>query len=182
MEIILLRHGKPELELKGILKASEFKQIAAAYALSGIQDFPPKKLINHFNSFYIVCSDMQRSIQSAERLGFKEIHLSDEIFRESDIPHFLQSYIKLPMILWLILFRVMWLFGFKRNGESFIAAKKRAKIATQKLIAIAHENEKVILVGHGIMNRMIAKQLRAKNWSGPISPGKKYWKFAIYSR
>jgi len=40
----------------------------------------------------------------------------------------------------------------------------------------------VILVGHGLMNRLIAKQLRYKHWQGPASPGKKYWKYGVYIR
>lgn len=92
MEIILLRHGKPELELKGRLKASELKQLAVAYAQSGIQDFPPEPLKERFSSHYVVCSDLERSIHSAKRLGINQIHLSDALFIEANIPHFDQSF------------------------------------------------------------------------------------------
>lgn len=180
MEIVLIRHGKPAMELKGRLKANEFKQVANAYALSGIQDFPPKYLKNRFESRYVVCSDLERSVQSATRLGLKNIHLSDKLFSETAIPHFNKSYFKMPVLAWLILFRIMWLFGFNKNGESFSQAKSRAKQAAKRLIILAHENEKVILIGHGLMNRLIADYLRRNNWQGPASPGKKYWEFGIY--
>lgn len=181
MEITLLRHGKPSLELKGRLKANEFKQATKAYAKSGIQDYPPEKLKQRFNSLYVVCSDLERSIQSATRLGLNNIHLSDKLFAETDIPYFNQSYFKMPIIVWLVVFRIMWLFGFKRNGESFSQAKNRAKQAANRLIVLAQENEKVILVGHGLMNRLIANHLRQNNWQGPVTPGKKYWEFGIYT-
>lgn len=48
-------------------------------------------------------------------------------------------------------------------------------------MVLAQENEKVILVGHGLMNRLIAGNLRRNNWQGPTSPGKKYWEFGIYT-
>lgn len=180
MEIILLRHGKPKLELKGRIKASEFKQLVIEYAQSGIQDFPPEELNGCFDTSYVVSSDLERSIQSATRLGFDQIHLSHNLFSETEIPHFDQSFFKMPVMAWLIIFRIMWLFGFNKNGESFSQAKIRAEQATNKLIELAQKNEKVILIGHGLMNRLIARQLRFNNWAGPTSPGKKYWEFGIY--
>lgn len=181
MEIILLRHGKPDVELKGNLNAAEIKQLVSVYAQSGVQDSPPENLKDRFKAHYIVCSDLARSTQSAIKLGVNEIHLSDALFKETNVPHFDQGVIKIPVKAWLIVLRVMWLIGFKKNGESFVSAKHRAKEATNKLIALAQENEKVILVGHGLMNRLIAKQLRLKNWQGPSSPGKKHWEFGIYT-
>lgn len=180
MEIILLRHGKPEVELNGYIKASEFKELVVSYTQSGIQDHPPKNIKQNFKSHYVVCSNLERSIQSAHRLDLKQIDFTSDVFSESDIPHFNNSYIKLPVIAWLILLRVMWLTGFKKNGESFKQAKIRAKDAANKLIELAQENEKVILVGHGLFNRLIAQQLCLNNWAGPKSPGKKYWEFGLY--
>jgi len=180
MEIILLRHGKPKVELNGRIRPVDFKQLVTVYAESEIQDSPPLHLKEQFTSHYVVCSHLQRSIHSAKKLGCKEIHLSEPLFAETDIPFFDKMSIKLPVIAWLIIFRVMWLFGFNKNGESFSQAKIRAKEAAQKLIDLAEENEKVILVGHGVMNRLIATQLRINNWKGPGSPGRKYWEYGCY--
>lgn len=182
MEIILLRHGKPSIELNGKIRAVDFKQLVTAYAYAGIEDNPPQFLKEQFNSHYIVCSHLERSIHSARKLGCDDIHLSDKLFAETDIPFFERGYIKLPVIGWLILFRIMWLFGFNKNGESFSQAKIRAKEAAVKLIALAKENDKVILVGHGVMNRLIARQLKINNWTGPTSPGRRYWGYGIYKR
>ena len=180
MEIILLRHGKPSVEINGHVSACEFKQLVKEYTQSGIQDHPPIDLKDQFNSHYVVCSHLERSLQSAKHLGMPEVHLTDELFAETDIPHFDQFIFKLPILAWLISLRIMWLLGFSKNGESFKEAKNRAKLASNKLIALAQKNEKVILVGHGLMNRLIAKQLRLNNWQGPKSPGKNYWEYGLY--
>ena len=180
MEIILLRHGKPTLELKGNLNSREFEKLVVAYAQSGIKDSAPKQLKERFDSHYIICSDLERSIQSAKSIGVKEIHLIDPLFKESDIPYFEQHFFKLPVTVLLVLYRLMWLFGFSKNGESFVAAKNRAHAAASKLMALAEEHDKVLLIGHGLMNRIIAKRLRVYNWTGPTSPGKKYWEYGIY--
>lgn len=181
MEIILLRHGKPKVELKGFLNAGEIKQLTFEYAQSGIQDTPTEQLKNNFNHHYVVCSDLARSVESAEKLNLKNIHLSDALFRETDIPHFDKSFFKLPVMFWLILLRVMWLFGFSKNGESFSQAKNRSKLAAEKLIVLAKKNEKVIVIGHGLINRLIGKELDKKGWCASERVGKRYWEFYLYA-
>lgn len=181
MEIILLRHGKPDVELSGYLNAEEFKQLVEVYAKSGVQDLPEKKLKGYFNTYYVVCSDLSRSIESVKKLGLNKVHLSEALFRETNIPHFDKSFLKLHVTVWLIVLRIMWLFGFKKNGESFSEAKNRAKDAAIKLIDLAKENKKVILVGHGLMNRLIAKQLLFNQWQERGKSGKRYWGFVKYT-
>ncbi len=52
-----------------------------------------------------------------------------------------------------------WLFGYRSNSESFVEAKQRAELGADMLIELAHDNKDVLLVGHGIMNRLITKAL-----------------------
>ena len=182
MEIILLRHGEPELEFKGYIYAQKFKILVKKYIQTGIKDSPPKKLKNVFSSYYVVCSELKRSQQSAEKLEFIKINFSSNLFDETGIPHYDNSFIKLPVGFWLIYYRLIWLLGFNKNGESFSLAKKRATKAAEKLIILAHENDKIIVVGHGLMNRLIAKELRRKDWKGPSSPSKKYWQYGQYNK
>jgi broad specificity phosphatase PhoE len=181
MEIILLRHGKPYVELSGYVNAEEFKQLIHSYSQSGVKDLPAKKLKEHFNAHYVVCSDLSRSIESAKKLGLSKVHLSEALFRETEIPHFDKSSLKLSVTVWLVVLRAMWLFGFKKNGESFSKAKNRAKNAAIRLIDLAKENKKVILVGHGLMNRLIAKQLLANEWQERDRSGKRYWESVKYT-
>lgn len=182
MKIVLLRHGKPDVSLKGFLNAGEIKQLITAYLNSVIQDTPPQHLYENFNNYYVVCSDLPRSLHSADKIGFAQVDYKDSLFSEADLPHFDQSKISLPVTVWVILLRVMWLFGFNKNGESFKQAKSRAQTAATKLIVLAEEHDNIILVGHGLMNRLIAKQLSSLNWQGPTSPGKKYWQFGSYKK
>lgn len=181
MEIILLRHGKPKVDLSGYLSVCELKQLIKAYEKSSIQDSPSKQLINHFKSYFIVCSDLNRSLESAKKLGFKKIHLSDDLFRETDIPFFNKNFIKLPVSIWVILLRILWLFGFSKNGESFSQSKIRSKDAAEKLIELAQKNKKILVVGHGLMNRLIGRQLEKEGWQGTKKKGKGYWEQRRYT-
>lgn len=181
MEIVLLRHGKPRVDLKGYLSVKEIKQLVEDYAQSGIQDTPDNKLKNKFSDHFVICSNLARSMESAKELGLNNIHLSDVLFKEADLPHFDNNFLKLPVAAWVVLLRVLWLFGFKKNGESFLRAKERSKYAAEKLIALSQHNEKIIVVGHGLMNRLIGKQLQKKGWLEVERVGKRFWEFRRYS-
>lgn len=181
MEIILLRHGKPKVELSGYLSAKQLKQLISDYAQSSINDAPTEKLKTRFNNHYVVCSDLLRSIDSAKKLNLNNINISDALYRETYIPHFDRFFLKLPATLWLIILRILWLFGFSKNGESFSQAKARSKQAAENLIILARKNKKVIVVGHGLMNHLIGKELEKKDWQPSERIGKRYWEYRSYT-
>lgn len=181
MQITLLRHGKPEFELTGKVRANELGEIVRSYDMSGIIGTPPVEAINQIQAHdIVVCSDLPRSIQSAKALGVTEIHSANSIFREINIPYFSNSSIKLPVKTWLIILRGLWFLGFAKNGESQLAARMRAKQATQELIQIAQQYGSVLLVGHGFNNYFVARQLLSLNWTGPKKPASNYWDYSVY--
>ena len=181
MEIVLLRHGRTMVELSGYLSAKQLKQLVIDYAQSSISDAPTEKLKTRFNDHCVICSDLHRSIDSAKKLNLNNIHISGALYREIDIPHFNTFFLKLPATLWLILLRIMWLFGFSENGESFSQAKNRSKLAVEELIMLAQKNKMVIVVGHGLMNRLIGKELEKKGWLSLERVGKRYWEYRSYT-
>jgi broad specificity phosphatase PhoE len=183
MKIILLRHGKPSFELKGIVRGKDLRDIAKSYETSGIVGTPPKATLditqgNHF----IVCSHLTRSVESAKALGFKQAHAKESLFSETALPHFARGSIPLPISVWIVVLRLLWLLGFSKNGESLASARLRSKHATARLIALAEEHQSVLLVGHGFMNHFIAKELKKHAWLGPSKPDRRYWGYAIYER
>jgi len=183
MQIILLRHGKPEFELKGSARGKDLGGIAKSYDLSGVVGHPPKETIEAIKGEkYVVCSHLVRSVDSAKALGCFEVHVSDSLFSETAIPYFSSGSIHLPISVWIVVLRLMWIFGFSRNGESMINARKRAKQAATKLVELAEEHQNVLLVGHGFINLFIAKELRKIGWHGPAKPGRGYWGYGSYVR
>lgn len=183
MKIVLLRHGKPNRIDSGKIKAEEIGLWIESYNSSALDlEFRPTKeaveAAQHCD--YVVCSHLPRSIESANLLAVTEIHLIDEVFREAELPFSYIPWLKLMPMTWGLIFRVLWLCGLKTNSESVVYAKQRAAMGARKLIEIAQTNESVILIGHGFMNRFIAKELLAKGWRGPTNSGKKYWAFGVY--
>ena len=183
IRITLLRHGKPQFELAGFVCGKDLGRIAASYDLSGIAGVPPAETVTAVQGRHlVVCSHLLRSVESAKALGFDEIHVKDALFGETALPHFRGGTLALPVSAWIVLLRFLWLFGFSRNGESLADARKRAKHAAKRLIELAEEHRSVLLVGHGFINCLIARELRACGWLGPAKPNRKFWGLGIYER
>ena len=183
MRITLLRHGQPKVKLAGNVRASELGDLARSYDQSGILDTPPPDvLLSVRNSRCVVCSPLARSVESARALGFPDIQIMDPLYVETAIPHFTRGAIALPVRLWVPLLRLLWLFGFSRNGESLVKARKRAREAAIELTSLADEQGDILLVGHGFMNHFIAGELRKMGWTGPSRPGHGHWGYGVYER
>lgn len=156
--------------------------IVRSYDFSGIADSPlDETVLAVQDTQFIVCSHLPRSIESAKALGFSDIHLQDSLFSETSIPHFSRGSLSLPIGGWVVLLRVLWLFGFSKNGESFKQAKKRAGLAADKLIELAETHHDVLLVGHGFINHFIAKELKNPGWQVYLKPGKGYWQYGVFT-
>jgi len=77
---------------------------------------------------------------------------------------------------------MIWLYGISRNVESLGIAKQRAVQATDILVSSAKvSNGPVLLMGHAVMNRLIAKELISSGWKECRRQGGGYWNAGIYS-
>jgi len=182
MRIVLLRHGKPDIEF-GKMRVSELGRWIDSYNSSGIDrsHLPGSEAVGIANECNtVVCSDYLRSVESAELLGIKEVKQIDPAFREMGLPYGDWRTPKASAIVWASIFRVLWFLGYSSNSEHFSAAKKRAFYCAGKLQSIAQNRDSVLHVGHGLMNRYIAKELLLNGWQGPANPGNKYWGFGVY--
>lgn len=188
MRIILLRHGKPKIDLHSMLKnrcaSADLENLINSYDLAGLS--VDEKITDEVIEMATTCnivihSDLQRSIDSAKALGLHEVHhYSDALFREPTPPFAHWKYPKLTLLSWFILFRALWYLGYSNNGESISSARKRATQGAEKLKILAKKHDSVILVGHGFINRFIAKALLSSGWKGPKVPGNNYWEYGVY--
>jgi broad specificity phosphatase PhoE len=183
MRITILRHGQPAFEPRKKVRAKDLEEISRSYDLSGVADTPPSDTSAALkDSKLVVCSHLMRSIESANALGFSEVHIKDPLFRETGIPHFRPGYLSLPINAKIAFSRFLWLFGISENGESRSHAKNRAELAAARLVELAEEHQDVLLVGHDFFNQLIARELRNHGWSGPSKPGNGFWEYGIYER
>lgn len=185
MRIVLLRHGKPDLPPFGKLTASEMHGWIASYDAAGIVPGAAPmaraaEIAATCNA--IVASDLPRAVSSAKALSVSRLVTIDPVFRESGLPHAEWKGLRLPPKVWRALFRMLWFGGYASHAESIASSRLRAKDAADKLRKLAAEHESVLLVGHGMMNGFIARELLSSGWCGPRNPGSNHWQFGIFQK
>ena len=183
MKIILMRHGVPDVFTKKKMLPSEYTDWVNKYNRAGIikDDNPPAHAIKVAQGCdYVVCSHLARSTDSAIKLGVTEIHVSDKLFREFEIPQVNWSWPGLTASNWTVLLRLIWMCGYSANCESFKQAKERAAQCMDRLVVYAREHGKVLFVGHGSLLWYLEKLLQKNGWVNTSSAPRRHWQYATY--
>ncbi|MGJ8528437.1 histidine phosphatase family protein [Maritalea sp.] len=187
MKIILMRHGRPEIDLDALrfrwVTANEFGQVIRAYETGDLAEdsTPPNLAVNSANAVNAhFCSDLERAKTSCKRLGLDQNVSIDPMFSEAGMPFTEGRILRLPILMWSILFRLGWLFGFHANAMPFREIKLRAAQAVDLLIEAAEQHQDILLVGHGIFNRLIGSELDKRHWTLIAANGEGYWSQTVY--
>lgn len=183
LQIVLMRHGKPEIEKQRRLNAMDFGTWVEQYNAAGVDTGcrPPQAAVEKANDCaFAVCSNLPRSLESAKALGIGGVGISDPMFREMEMPSTAWRFPTLPVTAWSVIFRLAWAFGYSKNVESFKAAKERARRCAEHLVGLASVHGTVLFVGHGSLNWFIAKHLKSMGWSCAEKPPRKYWEFSVF--
>lgn len=181
-EIILMRHGQPALAASQKVSALDMEGWINGYNRAGITDqpAPAASLQLAVTATVIVSSTAPRALDSLQALGLEPSHV-DALFCEAELPHGQWKRPRLSPFTWAFILRVLWLCGYSRNGETVSAARRRASLAAQRLLSLASEGP-VLLLGHGFMNRMIAKELMVKGWTRRSRNGSRYWSTIVLAK
>ena len=181
MQIALIRHGLPTVKLQGTVRMRDIPSLIDAYNSAGIANSPPPQVVTTLSQYdYVVCSHLKRSLESANALGYSDIHLSHPLFREVELPHFRSGAIPMPILYWVSLYRILAIAGFSHRGESLAMVRSRAQQAAEKLITLARQHQRVLFVGHGWINHFIAKALRSQAWEGPKKMDSAHWGYGVF--
>lgn len=166
--MILIRHGESNISLpKQKCTAKEFGDWVNQYNTASIRHdtFPASKLIELMEpSTCIMTSGLVRAIESAKQINNNNQQVNDVVFDEAQLPEFELAQIKLKPVIWSIVLRLLWFLGVSQGCESVKEFRKRAILAVNHLESIADEKQNVLLVGHGILNRFIARRLVKTGW------------------
>jgi broad specificity phosphatase PhoE len=184
MEIVLMRHGRPAIDLAGRISPMAFREFMAAYDRAPLdRALHPSDEARSIAAGCgrVVCSDLGRSIESAAILGHDVVHLRDEQFREILIPHAPLSFPRLSAVSWIGIFRTLQLFGYSMGAESFAAGNQRAARCAARLVELAHGQPRVLFIGHAAMNYLIARRLTRLGWLGAGARLQPYWGFVRFT-
>lgn len=182
MKIVLIRHAEVDIIRDVPIYALEMGEWIDTYNNTRIKsNIPSKNEIDEIlkNSDRLCCSGLRRSSDSLALLG-KTADEQDTLFDEVGTPYADWRGVKLYPDIWLVLFRVAWFVGYTNRSESFKESKSRAKKATNKLIELCENNATVTLLGHGIMNKLIARELLKIGWKKRGKFGIKNWSYGIF--
>lgn len=190
MQITLLRHGEPDLSDWGKVPTSAMPDWIDSYNAAGVKNELPQAcqlMLKESIYNFIVCSNLNRSIQSATIIGYPPNKI-DALFREAELPAIKIPLLKLTPDHWSIAFRLLWLAGISAEVESLELFKKRVAMAAEELNLLAKNHDSILFIGHGIFNRFIANALINKGWSGEEAPNGnqykdfKYWEYSTFSK
>jgi broad specificity phosphatase PhoE len=183
MEITFIRHGRSKHIENHKMPCFDFTQWVENYDNNGVFEeltYPSATIEKITSAKIVVTSDLIRAVESAQLLkpGVKVI--SNPVFRETELPRWAMKSLKLRPNVWAVLLRILWLCGYSNECESLTSAKLRAEKAAQQLMTLAEENKSVALVGHGVFNRLIAKELQKQGWKGKRRTTAKHWNCTSY--
>jgi len=158
-QIVLVRHGKVKVNIPSIY-SKQMKEFIETYNQAPIEFYTISNELQSIidNADIVLSSELSRTKETLKYLG-REAQESDALFNEAALPYMNGNIVKLPATLWAVIFRIMWILGYSKHSESYKEAKIRAREATDKLIEYAKRNKKVVLLGHGVMNKLISKEL-----------------------
>jgi broad specificity phosphatase PhoE len=179
-EIILMRHGQPKGVNVDKVSALEMKDWIEHYNRSEItqQPVPNASLRLAASATVIASSNAPRALTSVQALGQKPVRV-DAIFCEAQLPFGHWKRPRLSPFTWAFILRILWLCGYSGDVEPANTARMRARKAAELLQSLSSEGS-VLLLGHGFMNKMIAKQLVKDGWVRHQRNGSQYWSAAVY--
>ena len=158
MEIIIYRHAEPIVSSNEIISGHDFPLWVQRYNESGIY-------VNEFTGQkeeVVYTSNLERSFETGRLIGNNIIQNS--LFRETEIPLIKFPAMRLKAKLWLAISRFLWLLGLQTKCESFKEAKQRAKRIVERIELQLLEDQRIVIVGHGFLNKLIKKQLLRQGW------------------
>ena len=118
-------------------------------------------------------------MQSANTL-FKKYDVSLDAFREAELPDLPPLRMRLPIVFWFLLARILWRCGLSKNCESFQCCRRRAVDAAHFLIKEACAGKSIAVIGHGVFNGLVSAELRRQGFEGSKIPARVHWGKAEY--
>jgi broad specificity phosphatase PhoE len=173
-KIFLIRHARPMVSKKGYFSAADARTFISDYDAAEVEAFVLQhEAIPYKNIKQVYCSTLVRSQLTARQIFGDEVKLIIRYeFREFERKIFSLPLLRLPIRLWLVGARALWMMGLNSQGiETFRQAKKRARECAALLAEDAQHESAVILVAHGLLNNFIRWYLQDIGWKASLHEG-----------
>lgn len=184
-QIILIRHGEPEVLRKGWRGRKEAVKFARDYDSVGVLPFDSEiHCLDGVITDKVYHSNLPRSRHTAELLFGDHLKLIEEYrFREFERKVVKFINVRMPLGVWMGISRALWFMDLNNKDiETFKEAKVRANENALFLAEQAKKEGQVILVAHGLHNRFVIRYLRENGWENIREGGSKYLAVNIMAR
>ena len=158
MELVIYRHAEPIVSSNETISGCNFSRWVQKYNASGIRT----TYFLHDREEVVHTSNLLRSIETGRIIGKKIIE--SPLLREAETPLLRFPAIHLKAKAWLFISRSLWLLGAKTRCESFLETKLRVKRTVDMFESLLPEERRIVVIGHGFINRMIKKELLHRGW------------------
>lgn len=176
LQILLIRHGKPEINSNGWFGYKRARSYIEAYDTVGVHHFETSPVaLGPDENPRLYSSTLNRAYDTACKI----FSTDDVIYADSTFIEFEREIVPLPIILpikgWTSLSRFFWILGIHSSAiPGFREEKSRAAYDAQLLEAAAVKHKKVILVAHGYLNKYIVSSLKKRDWDHSFNGGNDY--------
>lgn len=183
--ITLIRHGPPAVSLRQQVRGHQFRQFVERYDAAKVAQraLPPlavRQVVAQAD--FVFSSNRPRAMHTAELLGVVVAPVINPEFREIEFPVDFPRHLRFSALIWSAIALVLWRIGYTSRSESLARSRARAKLAADLLENQSQGAASVVLVAHGGINRLIAKELRKRGWRGPRMPRSRHWGCTTYCR
>ena len=177
MNILLMRHGPPDFDASRWLHRHELQALLTEYANARVTAEPTpaaRALAASSEVGAVVSSTLARSIDSARALGHGDA-LPLPGLDEAELPCPARSRWPLPYGVAVPLLRIGWFAGWSPNAATLRETRTRARGAVPRLVDLARAHGTVLVVGHGIVNGLVARELVRAGWGRRNRGRSGYW-------
>ena len=182
--VTLIRHGPPTVSLSRSIRGRDFRRFMERYeeASISLRKPPPQAVKTVMGQAHLVfASHRPRALHTAELLETPMEPIVDPRFREIEFPVDFPAPFKLSAFTWTVIAVLLWRIGYSPRRESIWLARRRARTMAELLVSKAEVSGPVVLVAHGGINRLLAKELRRQGLQGPRLPHSLHWGCTTYS-
>jgi broad specificity phosphatase PhoE len=172
--IFLIRHARPAVSKRGFFSAADARQFITDYDAAQVEEFVLRNETIPFKEIRkVFCSTLIRSQLTAKTIFGDKVQLViDPDFREFERKIYSLPLVRLPIRLWLLSSRALWLMGLNSKGiESFKEAKKRVRRCAERLTEESEQHKTVVVVAHGFLNNFIRRDLQKMGWKFALNGG-----------
>lgn len=186
IRIVLIRHGKPDMEPTRWLSHRKFQDFIAEYEKAGLDpdNLPPAWLMNIVRQARrVFASDRPRARESARAVAPHAEVKHSPLFMEAQLKSPRLPVVRMKPAAWAIIARLAWHVGHHGGIEDYGDAKDRADRTVDMLDDVAQEDGIAVLVAHGYFNAIVGRTLSKRGWKRLGGRHRaKYWNAVVYER